>query len=103
MNLIRFRNGPTKVTLMNGMVIHKSAEEFVFVPEYKAMIRKAPYDLEFLFEVPKSVKGPSYMCSCGSAAIFIGSKAYAHLGSPEGMMLVCQVHTETGRHADGAP
>lgn len=102
MNLIRFRNGPTKVTLMNGMVIQKSAEEFVFVPEYKAMIRKAPYFNQFIFELPKSVKGPSYMCSCGGMCVVAGSKAYAHLGSPEGMMLVCYAHTTTGKHADGS-
>lgn len=100
-NIIRFKGGPTTVTLYDGTVIHKSKEEFIFVPEFGGTVRKAPYDVHFLFELPKKTKGPSYMCSCGSHAVFIGSKAYAHLGSPEGMLLVCWHHTTFNKHSDG--
>jgi hypothetical protein len=101
-NIIKFKGSPTTVTLYDGTVIQKSSDEFVYVPEYYGLVRKAPYDNHFLFELPKKLKGPSYMCSCGSAAVFIGSNAYAHLGSREGMMLVCHHHTTFNVHADGA-
>jgi hypothetical protein len=102
MNFIRFRNGPTKVTLIDGTVIQKSLSEWVFVPEYMAMIKRCPYDNHYLFEMPKKIKGPSYLCSCGAAGIFVGSRAYLGQGSPEGLMLVCQSHIETGKHNDGS-
>jgi len=105
MNFIRFRNSPTRVTFTqqnNRFVIEKDDQEKVFVPEYAGFVRKAPYDNQFVFQSPSNFIGSSYMCSCGSPAVFIGSKAYSHLGSPSGMMLVCHVHTSTGKHADGS-
>jgi hypothetical protein len=101
-NIIKFKGDPNTVTLVDGTKIQNDRSDFIFVPEYGAMIRKAPYGNEFLFEVPKRIRGPSYLCSCGSVAIFIGSNAYGHLGSPEGLMLVCEHHTTYNRHADGA-
>lgn len=102
MNLIKFRNAPTKVTLQDGTVVQKTFMDYIYVPEYTAMIRIAPYDNQFVFEVPKGIIGPSYMCSCGSAAVFVGSNQYKHLGSKEGLMLVCKSHIDFGKHADGS-
>ena len=99
-NIVKFINSPTKVTLHDARVINKKPH--VFVPEYKGFVRCAPYDNHFCFEVPKDIYGPAYLCSCGSLAVFVGSKAYGHLGSPEGMMLVCQWHTTNNKHADGS-
>jgi len=102
-NIIKFKGDPNKVTLVDGTVVQNDKSDFIFVPEYGAMIRKAPYDNFFVFEVPKHIfPAPSYMCACGGLACFIGSRAYAHLGSPEGLMLVCMSHTSTGHHADGS-
>lgn len=105
MNYIRFRNSPSTVTFTSKdkkFVIYKDDQERVFVSEYGGFVRKAPYDNQFVFEAPKEMIGSSYLCSCGSPAVFIGSNAYSHLGSPSGMMLVCQSHTSTGKHADGS-
>lgn len=102
-NIIKFRGDPETVTLVNGTVIKNNHEDFIWVQEFPGFVRKAPYGLHFVFEVPKTLKGsPSFMCSCGSPAIFIGSKDYAHLGSAEGMMLVCMFHTNYNKHADGS-
>lgn len=101
-NIIKFKGDPNTVTLMDGTVIRNSKEDFIFVPEYQAMVRVVRYDNQFLFEVPKRLKGPSFMCSCGGSGVFAGSSAYAHLGSPSGLMLVCYTHTLTGKHADGS-
>ena len=99
-NIVKFINSPTKVTLQNNKTVYK--QDKVFVPEYEGFVRCAPYDNHFTFEVPKDIQGPAYLCSCGSAAIFVGSKAYGHLGSHEGMMLVCKRHLDTNKHADGS-
>ena len=99
-NIIKFRNSPTKVTLAGDRVIHK--QESVFVPEYKGFVKCAPYDNHFCFEAPSDIKGPAYLCTCGGIAVFVGSRAYGHLGSPEGMMLVCQAHSTNGKHMDGS-
>ena len=101
-NIIRFKGDANTVTLYDGTKIQRSKDEFIFVPEYGGFVRKAPYGNHFVFELPKKTRGPSYMCSCGSTAVFIGSKDYGHLGSPEGMMLVCWHHTTFNKHADGA-
>lgn len=101
-NIIKFKGDPNTVTLMDGTVIRNSKEDFIFVPEYQAMVRVVRYGNHFIFEVPKRIKGPSFLCSCGSAAVFVGSNAYAGLNSPEGLMLVCQHHLTFNKHQDGA-
>ena len=44
------------------------------------------------------------MCTCGSAAIVVGSKAYAKDASATdtGELLVCMLHAQYGNHADGS-
>ena len=99
-NIVRQINSPTKATLFDGTVVHR--QEKIFVPEYQGEVRCSPYDNFFVFAVPKAITGPAYLCSCGGMAHFIGSKQYAHLGSAEGMMLTCMLHTSTGFHSDGS-
>jgi len=105
-NIIRKAGDPTKVTLVGKdgkeYTIYKPDDKGIFVEEYGQFIKTAPYGNHFIFEVPKALPGWAHMCSCGSAAVLVGSNAYGHLGSPEGMMFVCHVHTTTNKHADGS-
>jgi len=101
-NIIKSHGDANKVTLMDGTVIHKDQTERMFVPEYGAFVRCAPYGNHFIFEVPKRIKGPSWMCSCGSPAVMVGAKAYGHLSSYKDAMIVCQNHTMYNVHADGS-
>lgn len=104
-NIIKVRNTPNKVTLANGQVVYRQKDKppKFFIVEYGAFIYAADYDNQFIFEVPDNiVPSPRFMCSCGSVAWEYGSKAYAHLGSPEGRILLCQMHLEFGKHADGS-
>ena len=101
-NIIRTRN-PKHVVLANGMTIRKQEDQKFWIPEYQGFVPAAPYGNHFIFEIPKEIKNVStYMCSCGSPAIAVGSTAYAHLGSAEGLMLVCMMHTDYNRHSDGS-
>jgi len=101
-NIIKHFGDAGKVTLVDGTVIHKDPAERLFVPEYGVFVKCAPYGNHFIFEVPKRIKGPSWMCSCGSVAHMVGANAYGHLSSPEGAMIVCQHHTQFNKHADGS-
>lgn len=102
MNIIRSHGDLNKVTLIDGTVIYRDPSGKIFVPEYGTFIVCAPYGNHFIFEVPKRIKTVSYMCSCGSPAVIVGAKAYAHLSSMRNALFVCKHHTDTNRHADGS-
>jgi len=102
MEIIRAHNTPNKVTLIDGTEIYRDPSEKIFVPEYGTFIKCAPYDNHFIFEVPMRIKGPSWLCSCGSPAYMVGMKAYSHLSSRKNAMIVCHHHTTLNKHADGS-
>jgi hypothetical protein len=59
---------PKKVVLENGTVVERP--EAIFVPEYMAMVRVAPYDDHFIYENPDTREGtPAYLCTCGNVAV----------------------------------
>ncbi|KYK25797.1 hypothetical protein AYK26_07645 [Euryarchaeota archaeon SM23-78] len=107
-NIIKHYGEPTEGTLPDGRKVHREKSFVVWrysleeKQEIPFMIPTAPYDNHFIYRVPSDVLGPSFCCSCGSFAITVGSKDYAHLGSPKGEMFVCHHHTTFGKHADGS-
>jgi len=100
--VIRAHNTPNKVTLVDGTVIHRDPSGKMYIPEWNTYVVCAPYDNHFIFKVPERIKGVGIMCSCGSPAVTVGAKAYAHLSSKKEAMIVCFHHTKFNRHADGA-
>lgn len=102
MQIIRSYNTLKKVTLFDGTEIFNDKLDKMYVPEYGAFIRKVEYGNHFIFEVPVRIKGPAWMCSCGSSSVLVGVKAYGHLSSYKDAMIVCQHHTTFNRHADGS-
>ena len=102
MQIIRAHNTPNKVTLVDGTEIFNDKSNKIWIPEYGTFISCVEYGNHFIFEVPKRLKGASYLCSCGSPAVIVGAKAYAHLGSSQDALFVCQHHTTHNRHADGS-
>ena len=101
MNIIRSHGTPNKVTLVDGTVIFNDKSNKIWVDEYGTFIPCAPYSTHFIFEVPKRIKGASWLCSCGSPAVTVGMKAYSHLSSDKTALIVCMHHTTHNRHADG--
>lgn len=71
-----------------------------------------PMDNHFIYKDPEFDKGTvgkcATMCTCGSPAVIVGYNVYRQQGSPAlggtvpGEMLVCLIHAQTGRHADGS-
>jgi hypothetical protein len=95
-----------RVTTIDGYICHR--KDKLFVPEYNADVPCAPYDNHFIFLDPHVLKPGDprkywfAMCTCGGPSILVGSNAYSHLGSSSGMMFVCLVHLNTGKHVDGS-
>jgi len=93
--------------LGDGTVIKR--QEFIFT-EQDGLVKCAPYELHFIYEMPKDKKGWGLMCTCGSIAGVVGLNAYSKLASPTntGKMIVCVRHTTLkqntgiGEHADGS-
>ena len=106
-NIIKHAGEPQEGRLPDGKKVFRLTE----ITEFETLLdgtRKshtykcAPYDNHFIYRVPSGIIGPAYCCSCGSMAVLTGSKSYASLGSPQGRLWVCHVHTMTGKHADGS-
>jgi hypothetical protein len=100
--IIKSYNTLKKVTLFDGTEIFNDGRNKMWIPEYGTEVACAPYGNHFIFEVPERIKGVSHLCSCGAPAVIVGAKAYAHLSSMKNAMMVCQVHTQTNKHADGS-
>ena len=105
-NIIRKAGDPGKVTLVTKdgkeTTVYKPQDEKIFIEEYGAFVPCISYGNHFIFELPSHIPGWAHMCSCGGTAVTVGSKAYSHLGSAEGLMFVCERHTTTNKHADGS-
>lgn len=114
--VIKHRGEPQSAQLPNGEWVER--RESVALPHLHhegdwMTVKVAPYSDHFVYLVPafereimgNKRKGDRWryfsFCTCGSFGQLVGSKAYSAFGSADGMMLVCQVHTNTGRHADG--
>jgi hypothetical protein len=102
MKIIRSHNTPNKVTLVDGTIIERDKSGKIWIAEYGTFVPWAGYDNHFIFEVPERIQGTSYLCSCGSPAVIVGAKAYAHLGSSQDALFVCLHHTQNNKHADGS-
>lgn len=101
-NIIRYYGEPKKATV-KGMTFYR--QEKLFVPSpYNRFVPCAPYDDNFIFEIPDSPKTkgmPAFMCSCGSYAEVVGMSGYSKDASPSGLMLVCHLHASFGHHSTG--
>jgi len=102
-SIIKHYNSPNSAVTLDGYTVKR--EEKVFIEGLGGFVPCAPYDNHFVYLEPSGKQGRWFAaCTCGSPAVLIGAKDYAHLGSPEGMMLVCYFHTNPNmmRHADGS-
>jgi len=94
--------------LWDGTVVTR--KDKIWVDAYGTFVKCMPYELHFIYEVPKEHRGWGLMCTCGSIAGVSGAKAYKKLITPSdtGLMIVCVRHSSTkdntgvGNHADGS-
>ena len=90
-NIVRWLGEPKQTRTLKGKQVRR--EEKLFVPEWGAFVPCAPYDDHFVYLNPDTSAGsPSYMCTCGSAAVVVNHESAARL-------FVCYIHASTGKHA----
>jgi hypothetical protein len=100
-SIIRHHNSPNDAVTADGVKVYRSSK--IFVPEWVAYIRCAPYDTHFIYEDKSNKVGRwALMCTCGSPAIIVGYNVYKKDASNSGAMIVCNQHASTGRHVGGA-
>jgi hypothetical protein len=102
-SVIRKRNSLNEVELEDGTKIVR--KPFFWIPEYGGLVESAPYDNHFIFENDVKKKNfISFQCTCGGMAVVVGNKAYANdmSSTKSGLLLVCYIHQNTGKHADGS-
>ena len=88
-DIIHHRGDPRATTTLKGRQVTR--HEALFVPEWGALVKCAPYDDHFVYENPDHSEGASsYMCTCGSAAVVVPP-------GPLGLF-VCLYHATYGRH-----
>lgn len=110
--VIRFYGDLKKAETADGYTVYRV--DRIFFREH-GMVKCAPYDNHFIFDDPAAhIKGKrgrwTPMCSCGSIAVIAGYNAYRKDASPTsktdstipGEMIVCYLHANTGKHADGS-
>lgn len=105
--VVRSVGDAKRATLHDGTVVERT--EAIYVEPY-GLTQCAPYELHFIYKLPKHMLGYGLMCTCGSIAGIVGYDAYSKLSAPTatGMIIVCIRHTALkqnegiGRHADNS-
>lgn len=106
-SIVRSIGDAKRATLPDGTVVER--QDLIFVDGH-GLVQCAPYELHFVYEMPKKYKGWGLYCTCGSIAGVVGLSAYSKFIAPtsSGKMLVCIRHTTLknndgiGKHADGS-
>lgn len=105
-HIIKQAGEPVSARTLDGKYIERRGQ--VWIPEYSRFVVLAPYDNHFIYESKKK-DSPSFMCTCGSYAVIVGSNAYKKDASPTsgggimpGELMVCYYHANNGKHADGS-
>lgn len=106
LTVVRVAGIPKKATLFDGTVVSRADDDYiwVFLGDSLKKIKGAEYDNHFCYSTPQHIIGWSPMCTCGGMAGVVGYDAYKQDASAtdSGMMVVCQSHVNTGKHADGS-
>lgn len=108
-SIVRVAGKARKATLPNGEVYHRPENDIIFLPTLGRNVKAAEYDNHFCYYRENApVHSNLLMCTCGSFAGVVGYDAYRADASPSsggqvpGEMIVCFIHANTQRHADGS-
>jgi hypothetical protein len=88
--VVRHLGEPQDARTLHGRMVHR--QEKLWVDDWGTFVPCAPYDDHFIYLSPDKTPGsPTFMCTCGSAAVVTGSG--------DGAMFVCLMHATMGKHA----
>ena len=111
--IIKHRGDLDHAETADGYKVHRQKKVWLEATEGSKgrYVMCCPYDNHFVFIDPiyKKKKWRWFaLCSCGAAAVLVGSNTYAKDASPategtvQGEMLICYNHMQFGTHADGS-
>lgn len=87
--VVKHLGEPQEARTLRGKIVHR--QDKLWVDQWGYFVPCAPYDDHFIYLSPeKAVGSPTFMCTCGSAAIVIGG--------PGHQMFVCMLHATLGKH-----
>lgn len=87
--VIRHLGEPQEAQTLHGQTVYR--QDKLWVDQWGTLISCTPYDDHFIYESPDKTAGsPTYMCTCGSAAVIVGQA--------DGAMFVCMMHATMGKH-----
>lgn len=97
-SIIKQFNSPTEAVTVDGNKVYR--KEKVYIPEWGAFAKCAPYDNHFVYLDTSNKVGRWFaVCTCGSPAVLVGFDAYKRDSSKEPLpMLVCYAHASIGTH-----
>lgn len=103
--VIRNRGTVNNAVTMDGANVRR--EERIILESYRDAFPEgipcASYDNHFVYLDPsKKIGRWRIMCTCGSPAVITGYDAYKNSASPQGALIICMSHAQTGRHNDGS-
>lgn len=110
-SIIKYFNSPNEAVTLDGRKVHR--EDKIYFHQIGRFVKCAPYDNHFLYHDPMfntTVGRWTPMCTCGAMGWMVGYNAYRQDASPSnggsglvpGELLVCSIHAQTGKHADGS-
>ena len=98
--IIRHRGSPNEAETDEGKKVKRQPS--IYLQSYDGLFMVAPYLDHFVYQDPsKKIGRWTLMCTCGSPAVIVGYDAYKQDASPQGSMIVCLCHAQTGHHQDG--
>lgn len=88
--VIRHLGEPREARTLRGTIVTR--QDKLWVDDWGTFVSCAPYDDHFLYLSPDKTPGsPTFMCTCGSAAVVINPMGSGH-------MFVCLMHASMGKH-----
>ena len=92
-NIIHHRGELNKVTF-EGKTCERA--QSIFMRDY-GLVKCTPYDNHFILYDPSHI-GWTTFCTCGAPAVITGYDVYKKDASPQGLLLLCLQHAQTGEH-----
>ena len=102
-SVVRNLNDLGEAETLDGYKVYR--KDKIFIRAWGRFVMCPSYDNHFIYEDRSGKKNRwAHMCTCGSAAVVVGSKAYAKDASPTntGELLVCLLHAQYGHHTDNS-
>jgi hypothetical protein len=99
-NIIHHAGQVNSATTLDNVRVHRE-NSLVIQNDDETLedIKCAPDPDHFVYEEPTGkANRPSYLCTCGAAAVIVDKRTHAKFSSLPGRMFICMTYMTTGKH-----